>query len=97
MKFKLTIQPTKKKGSQMIKNLQAIKKLEKEFKEMNVDISYFYEFEGLKTFEVVIDVPNGVDVPAIITPLFKKYQARILVEPVTTISELKKKVSKKKQ
>ena len=68
---------------------------EKEFKEMNADISYFYEFEGLKTFEVVIDVPKGSDVPAIITPLFKRYEARILVEPVTTLSELKKKISKK--
>ena len=95
LKFKLTIQPTKKKGSQMIKNLQAIKKLEKEFNEMNADISYFHEFEGLKTFEVVIDVPNGANVPAIITPLFKRYEARILVEPVTTLSELKKIISKK--
>ena len=80
----------------MIKNMLAIKKLEKEFKEMNAEISYYYEFEGLKTFEVVIDVPNGADVPAIITPLFKRYEARILVEPVTTLSELKKKISKKK-
>ena len=80
----------------MIKNIQAIKKLEKEFKEMNADVSYFYEFEGIKTFEVVIDVSEGSDVPAIITPLFKRYEARILVEPVTTISELKKIISKKK-
>ena len=95
LKFKLTIQPIKKKGSQMIKNIQAIKKLEKEFNEMNADVSYFYEFEGLKTFEVVIDVPKGADVPAIITPLFKRYEARILVDPVTTLSELKKRISKK--
>ena len=95
LKFKLTIQPTRKKGSQMIKNIQEIKKLEKEFKEMNAEISYYYEFEGIKTFEVVIDVPKGSDVPAIITPLFKRYEARILVEPVTTLSELKKKISKK--
>ena len=80
----------------MIKNIQAIKNLEKDFKMMNADIAYFYEFEGIKTFEIIIDIPKGSDVPAIIAPLFKKYKARILVEPVTTINELKKKISKKK-
>lgn len=80
----------------MIKDLNAIKRLEKDFKEMNADISYFYEFEGIKTFEIIIDVPKGNDVSTIVGPLFKKYQARILVEPVITLSELKKKISKKK-
>ena len=96
MKIKLTIQPTVKKGSQMIKDLNAIKRLEKDFEEMNAELSYFYEFEGIKTFEIIINVPKGKDIPTIVGPLFKKYQARILFEPVTTISELKKKILKKK-
>lgn len=96
MKLRVTINPTVKKGKEMIKDLKAIKELEKYCKEINGEAAYFYEFEGLKTFEFVIDVPKPDKLSEIADPMFKKFEARILFQPVMTFDELKKSVSKKK-
>ena len=60
MKLLVTIQPTIKKGKEIVKDLKAIKELEKYYKEINGESAYFYEFEGHKTFGFVIDVPKPV-------------------------------------
>ena len=97
MKLLVTINPTVKKGKEMIKDIKAIEKLEKYYKEINGEAAYFYEFEGRKTFEFVIDVPKPDKISEIADPMFKKFEARILFQPVMTFDDLKKSVSKKKK
>jgi len=96
MKLLVTINPTVKRGSQMVKDLKAIKKLEKYYKEINGEAAYFYEFEGRKTFEFVIDVPKPDKLSEIADPMFKKFEARILFQPIMTFDDLKKAAKKKK-
>jgi len=96
MKILVTINPTIKKGKEMVQNLKAIKELEKYYKELNGEAAYFYEFEGRKTFEFVIDLPKPEKLSEIADPMFKKFEARILFQPVMTFDELKKSVTKKK-
>ena len=95
MKLRVTIQPTMKKGKEIVKDLKAIKELEKYYKEINGEAAYFYEFEGHKTFEFVIDVPKPDKLSEIADPMFKKFEARILFQPVVTFDELKKTATKK--
>jgi len=96
MKLLVTINPTVKKGKEMFKDIKAIKELEKYYKEINGEAAYFYEFEGRKTFEFVIDVPKPDKISEIADPMFKKFEARILFQPVMTFGELKKAAKKKK-
>ena len=96
MKLLVTINPTVKKGKEMIKDIKAIKELEKYYKEINGEAAYFYEFEGRKTFEFVIDVPKPDKLSEIADPMFKKFDARILFQPVMTFEDLKKASKKKK-
>ncbi|MCH9657766.1 hypothetical protein K0U27_03555 [archaeon] len=96
MKLLVTINPTIKKGEDMFKDIKAIRELEKYYKEINGKSAYFYEFEGRKTFEFVIDVPKPDKLSEIADPMFKKFEARILFQPVMTFTDLKKSVSKKK-
>ncbi len=74
----------------MIKDAKSIRELEKYFKDLNVESAYFYEFEGRKTFEFVIDVPKPDRLSEIADPMFKKFEARILFQPVMTFDDLKK-------
>lgn len=97
MKLLVTINPTVKKGKEMIKDIKAIKELEKYYKEINGEAAYFYEFEGRKTFEFVIDVPKPDKISEIADPMFKKFEARILFQPVMTFDDLKKSASNKKK
>lgn len=95
MKLRVTIQPTIKKGKEIVKDLKAIKELEKYYQEINGEAAYFYEFEGHKSFEFVIDVSKPDKISNIADPMFKKFDARILFQPVMTFDDLKK-ASKKK-
>ena len=95
MKLLVTIQPTIKKGKEIVKDLKAIKELEKYYNEINGEAAYFYEFEGRKTFEFVIDVPKPDKISKIADPMFKKFDARILFQPVMTFDDLKKAAKKK--
>jgi len=90
------MQPTMNAGKKMMKDLKSIQNLEAYIKKINGEAAYFYEFEGRKTFEFVIDVPKGTHITEIAEPMFKKFEARITFQPVKTFSELKKSVSKKK-
>jgi len=80
----------------MIKDLKSIEELESYYKKIKGEAAYFYEFEGRKTFEFVIDVPKGSKISEIAEPMFKKFDARITFQPVMTFNELKKSASKKK-
>jgi len=97
MKLLVTIQPTIKKGKEIVKDLKAIKELEKYYKEINGKSAYFYEFEGHKTFGFVIDVPKPEKLSEIADPMFKKFDARILFQPVMTFDDLKKAAKKNKK
>ena len=97
MKILVTINPTIKKGREMIKDLNAIRELEKYYKDLNGESAYFYEFEGRKTFEFVIDVPRPEKLSEIADPMFKKFDARILFQPVMTFDDLKKASKNKKK
>ena len=94
LKILVTINPSVKKGKEMLKDSKAIKKLEKYYNDLNGEAAYFYEFEGRKTFEFVIDIPNPEKISEIADPMFKKFNARILFQPVMTFEDLKKKVPK---
>ena len=97
MKLRVTIQPTIKKGKAIVKDLKAIKELEKYYKEINGEAAYFYEFEGHKTFEFFIDISKPEKISEIADPMFKKFDARILFQPVVTFDDLKKDSVKKKR
>ena len=79
----------------MIKDLKAIMELEKYYKNLHGEAAYFYEFEGRKTFEFVIDVPKPEKLSEIADPMFEKFNARILFQPVMTFDDLKKASRKK--
>ena len=96
MKILVTINPTVKRGKEMVKDLKAIKELEKYYKDLNGEAAYFYEFEGRKTFEFVIDIPRPDKLSEIADPMFKKFNARILFQPVMTFDDLKNASKKKK-
>ncbi|MCV0366151.1 MAG: hypothetical protein K5798_02660 [Nitrosopumilus sp.] len=97
MRYLVNIQPTINAGKKMIKDLKSIQYLESYIKKINGESAYFYEFEGRKTFEFVIDVPKGSHVSDVAEPMFKKFDARITFQPVRTLDELKKSVSKNKK
>ena len=80
----------------MIHDLKSIRDLEKYFKKINAEEVYFHEYEGRKTFELVMDIPKGSKITEIIEPMFEKFEARVMFQPVKTLDELKKSVSKKK-
>ena len=96
-KFTVIIQPTVAKGNEMIKDARAIEKLKREFEKFKAESVYFYEFNGNKTFEIVIDVPKGSSMPEIVDPMFKKFKARITFQPVSTLDDLKKEIARKKK
>ncbi len=97
MKLLVTIQPTIKKGKEIVKDLKAIRELEKYYNEINGESAYFYEFEGHRTFAFIIDVPKPDRLSEIADPMFKKFEARILFQPVMTFDDLKKASKKKKK
>ena len=57
---------------------------------------YFSEFDGRKSINVIIDIPEGAKATQIIEPMFKEFNARILFQPVMTFDDLKKVAMKKK-
>ncbi len=97
MKFIVSIQPTVANGNSMIRDLKAVRNLEKEFKKFNAEAIYFYEFNGNKTFDIVMDIPKGSSMPEIVDPMFKKFKARITFQSVSTMDDLKKEIAKKEK
>ena len=92
----VNIQPTMSKGKKLTKDIAAIKKLEAYFKKINSEGVYFSEFDGRKSINAIVNIPEGTKAIQIIEPMFKEFNARILFQPVMTFDDLKKKALKKK-
>ena len=84
------------KGKKLTKDMASIKKLEAYFKKINSEGVYFSEFDGRKSINAIVDIPEGTKATQIIEPMFKEFNARILFQPVMTFDDLKKKAMKKK-
>ena len=96
MRFLVRIQPTVEKGNKMMKDPKGIQKLETYYKKISGEAAYFYEQDGLRTLEFIIDLPSAENIPSIAEPMFQEYDAKIEFHPVMVFADLKKAVSKRK-
>ena len=96
MRFLVRIQPTVEEGNKLIKDPKGIQKLEAYYKKIKGEAAYFYEQNGLRTFEFIIDLPSADKIPMIAEPMFQEYNATIEFHPVMIFNDLKKAISKKK-
>ena len=95
MRFLVRIQPTVEGGNKMMKEPKGIQKLEAYYKKIKGEAAYFYEENGLRTFEFIIDLPSVDKIPSIAEPMFQEYNAAVEFHPVMVFKDLKKAISKK--
>ena len=96
MRFQIRIQPTVEGGNKMIKDPKGIQKLEAYYKKIKGEAAYFYEQDGLRTFEFIVNLPSVDMIPSIAEPMFQEYNAKVELRPVMLFEDLKKAISKKK-
>ena len=96
MRFLVRIQPTVEGGNKMMKDPKGIQKLEAYYKKIKGEAAYFYEQNGLRTFEFIIDLPSVDKIPLIAEPMFQEFDAKVEFHPVMVFNDLKKAISKKK-
>lgn len=96
MRFLVRIQPTVEGGNKLIKDPKGIQKLEAYYKKIKGEAAYFYEQNGLRTFEFIVEMSSVDKIPMIAEPMFQAYDAKIEIRPVMVFSDLKKAISKKK-
>ena len=96
MRFLVRIQPTVEGGNKLIKDPKGLKKLEDYYKKINGQAAYFFEQDGLRTFEFIVDMPSVDKIPEIAEPMFLEYNASVQIHPVMVFEDVKKGLSKKK-
>ena len=96
MKFIVRIQPTVEGGNKMIKDRKGIQKLEAYYKKIKGEAAYFYEQDGLRTFEFIVNLPSTDRIPSIAEPMFQEYDAKVEFHPVMLFEDLKRAIPKKK-
>lgn len=96
MRFLVRIQPTVEGGNKLIKDPKGIQKLEAYYKKIQGEAAYFYEQDGLRTFEFIVDLASVDKIPMIAEPMFQAYDAKMEICPVMVFSDLKKAIPKKK-
>lgn len=96
MKFLVRIQPTVEGGNKMIKDRKGIQKLEAYYKKIKGEAAYFYEQDGLRTFEFIVNLPSTDRIPSIAEPMFQEYDAKVEFHPVMLFEDLKRAIPKKK-
>lgn len=96
MRFLVCIQPTVEGGNKLIKDPKGLQKLEAYYKKIKGQAAYFYEKDGLRTFEFIVDLPNVDAIPSIAEPMFLDYNAKVEFHPVMLFEDVKKGLSKKK-
>lgn len=96
MRFLVRIQPTVEGGNKLIKDPRGFQKLEAYYKKIKGEAAYFYEQDGLRTFEFIVDLPTVDKIPLIAEPMFQEYDAKVAIHPVMLFGDVKKGLSKKK-
>lgn len=96
MRFLVRIQPTVEGGNKMIKDPKGFQKLQAYYKKIKGENAYFYEQDGLRTFEFIVDLPSVDQIPVIAEPMFQDYNAKVELHPVMLFEDVKKGLSKKK-
>ena len=80
----------------MIKDRKGIQKLEAYYKKIKGEAAYFYEQDGLRTFEFIVNLPSTDRIPSIAEPMFQEYDAKVEFHPVMLFEDLKRAIPKKK-
>jgi hypothetical protein len=96
MRFLVRIQPTVEGGNKLIKDPKGLKKLEAYYKKIHGEAAYFFEQDGLRTFEFIVNMPTVDKIPEIAEPMFQEYNAKVQIHPVMVFEDVKKGLSKKK-
>ncbi|MEJ2260413.1 MAG: hypothetical protein P8X83_01955 [Nitrosopumilaceae archaeon] len=96
MKFFVRIQPSVEGGNKLIKDPKGFQKLEAYFKRIHGEAAYFYEQDGLRTFEFIVEMPTVDKLPSIAEPMFQQYNAKVELHPVMLFDDVKKGLAKKK-
>jgi len=96
MRFLIRIQPTVEAGNKMMKDPNGLKKLESYYKKIKGQAAYFYEQDGLRTFEFIVDLPSVDKMPVIAETMFQDYNARVEFHPIMVFDDLKKRSFKEK-
>ena len=96
MKFLVRIQPSVEGGNKLIKDPKAFQKLQTYYKKIHGEAAYFYEQDGLRTFEFIVNLQTVDNLPSIAEPMFQDYNAKVEFHPVMIFEDLKKGLSRKK-
>lgn len=96
MRFLVRIQPTVEGGNKLLKDPKGFQKLQAYYKKINGEAAYFFEQEGLRTFEFIVDLPSADQIPSIAEPMFQGYNAKVEFHPVMLFEDIEKGLSKKK-
>ena len=96
VRFLVRIQPTVEGGNKLIKDPKGFQKLEAYYNKIGGETAYFYEQNGLRTFEFIVDLPTVDKIPVIAEPMFQEYNAKVEFHPVMLFEDVKKGLSKKK-
>ena len=84
-------------GNKMVKDPNLLKSIEDYTRKFSCEASYFTEVNGNRTMVFVLDLPSTDMIPAIVEPLFQKFEANVEVHPAMNLDDLKMAISRLQQ
>jgi len=74
----------------MVRDPNLLTKLETYINKVKVEATYFFEADGNRVAEFIVDIQSADQIPVLVEPLFSGMGAHVELHPVMSLDDLKK-------
>lgn len=90
MRFLIRAKIPTEAGNQMVQDPNLLKKLEEYMNKVRAEATYFYEADGNRVNDFIVDIDSADQIPVVVEPLFSGMGAHVEIHPVMSLDNLKK-------
>lgn len=94
MRFLIRAKIPTEAGNQMVQDPNLLKKLEEYINKAKSKATYFYEADGNRSVDFIVDIDSAEQIPILAEPLFSGMGARVELHPVMSLDDMKKGIPK---
>lgn len=90
MRFLIRAKIPTEAGNQMVQDPNLLKKLEEYINKVRAEATYFYEADGNRVTDFIVNIDSADQIPVVVEPLFSGMGAHVEIHPVMSLDNLKK-------
>lgn len=90
MRFLISAKIPTEAGNKMVQDPNFLRKLEEYINKVKAEATYFFEADGNRVADFIVDIHSADQIPVLAEPLFSGMDAQVEFHPVMSLDDLKK-------